>query len=230
MRMPAHYQSLEYVRVERLIRQWAHGRTQPLRVLDFGCGRGKYLACFAALGCDVTGVDSNPAYVEEARARGVRACAADDFPPPDAARFDVIFLSHLIEHLSPEQLATLVPQLCRLLEADGRLVVVTPTPGERFWHDFSHVRPYLPQSIRHAFGQSGAPISFGERRMIEMTDVYFFRDPFRTRLWRSFYTGAPSARWLTRALNAAFDGLWRASGGRIGTTASWLGVYRLTLA
>lgn len=68
MRMPAHYQSLEYVRVERLIREWAHGRTQPLRVLDFGCGRGKYLACFAALGCTVTGVDSNPAYVEEARA------------------------------------------------------------------------------------------------------------------------------------------------------------------
>src|SRR4029450_12020667 len=107
----------------------------------------------------------------------------------------------------------LVPRLCAKLVAGGSLIIVTPTWGERFYHDFSHVRPYLPQSIRHAFGQSGAPISYGERNFIELVDVYFFRDPYRTRSWRSFYVGGDVKRALTRALNAAFDALWRLSAG-----------------
>jgi hypothetical protein len=32
---------------------------------------------------------------------------------------------------------------------------------------------------------------------------------------------------VTRAVNAAFDALWRVSGGRVGVVASWLGVYRM---
>ncbi len=226
MKLPAHYQSLEYRRIEALFRDFARDRAAPLRVLDYGCGKGKYLACFAALGCAVSGVDTNPDYVAEARQRGFEAQLASEFAATTAAPFDVVFLSHLIEHLPPESLSRLIPQLCATLAPDGRLVVVTPTPGERFWHDFTHVRPYLPQSIRHAFGQAGAPISFGEVRMIELVDIYFFRDPYRTRLWRSFYVGSAPAKALVRALNLAFDAAWRLSGGRIGVTASWLGVYR----
>ena len=133
----------------------------------------------------------------------------------------------MIEHLVPSDLAILVPRLCAVIARDGFLIVVTPTPGERFYHDFTHVRPYLPQSIRHAFGQTGAPISLGSAVLIELVDIYFFRDPYRTRLWRSFYAGSGVSKAATRLLNGVFDALWRLSGGQIGAVASWLGVYKV---
>jgi SAM-dependent methyltransferase len=223
----AHYQTLEYERVSALLADLASNRATRLRVLDYGCGQGRYLDCFASLGFAVTGVDTNAHYVAEARVKGHEAYGCDEFFGVATGLFDVVFLSHVIEHLAPGPLIELISRLCALLASDGRLVIVTPTPGDRFFHDFSHVRPYLPQSIRHAFGQTGAPISFGQKGLIELTDIYFFRDPYRTRLWRTFYVATGIRRSLVRAVNASFDALWRVSGGRIGVTASWLGVYKL---
>ena len=228
MNAPFHYQTLEQACVRRLLARWVEGRATPLRVLDYGCGRGKYLDLFVGLGCSVTAVDANPEYVADARAKGIDACAADEFLASNARQFDVVFLGHVIEHLDPQPLMALITQLCGMLVKSGRLIIITPIPGERFFHDFTHVRPYLPQSIRHAFGQTGAPIGLGERRLLELVDIHFFRDPYRTRLWRSFYLGHPATMTATRALNKLFDAAWGLSGGRLGTVASWLGVYVLS--
>jgi hypothetical protein len=227
MKTQAHYQSLEFKRVNALLARRACDSAKRLRILDFGFGRGKYFDSFAALRAEVVGVDSNPAYVAEAESKGVRAHSPEAFFGTDGTGFDVIFLSHVVEHLTPEALVDLVPRLCARLAPGGWLMIVTPTPGERFYHDFSHVRPYLPQSIRHAFGQVGAPISFGESRLIELVDIHFFRDPFRPRTWRSFYFGSRPARMLVSVLNAISETAWRLSGGRIGVVASWLGIYVL---
>lgn len=227
MKKIAHYQSLEYDRMSSLLAKWQAERDTSLSVLDFGCGHGKYLKLFSGIGCQVAGVDINPAYVDEARSAGF-ACYNDaEFFERDNDRYDVIVLSHLIEHLPPEALTPLLESLCHRLAEDGRLIVITPVPGENFYHDFSHIRPYLPQSIRHAFGQSGAPISYGEKKLIALSDIHFFKDPYKTRFWRSYYFGTGPRRFLSKCLNASFDMLWRATGGRIGITASWLGVYRL---
>lgn len=227
MKKPAHYQSLEYDCVLRLFADLARARGEPLHVLDFGCGPGKYALALKAQGCAVTGVDANPEYVRRAADHGIRAYSPDAWPAADSSTYDAVLLSHVIEHLHPEALVALVPRLCARLAAHGVLVIVTPTFGERFFHDFSHVRPYLPQSVRHAFGQTGAPLSYGERDLIELTDIRFFKDPYRTRSWRSFYVGRGAAGVVTRALNSCFDLAWRVSRGRVGVVASWLGVYRL---
>ena len=79
MKAAAHYQSIEFDRIARLFATLNRDRAKPLRVLDFGCGRGKYLSRLSALGCDVTGIDSNPDYVEEARSNGFKAFQADKF-------------------------------------------------------------------------------------------------------------------------------------------------------
>lgn len=223
----AHYQSLEYERIRLLIADLSKKHNGSLRILDFGCGRGKFLAYFSSLGCDVTGVDVNPVYVDVARSKNIAAFSPDLFFLEPIAKFDVILLSHVIEHLAPQELVELIPRLCDRLAMDGHLIIVSPTPGERFYHDFSHVRPYLPQSIRHAFGQTGASISYGESKLIELVDIYFFKDPFRTRFWRSFYVGGRFNKAFTRMVNAGFDVLWRVSRGKIGIVASWLGVYKL---
>ncbi|GAA7763814.1 methyltransferase [Cupriavidus sp. SHE] len=227
MKRIAHYQYLEYVRVMSLMRQYQAASARPLRVLDFGCGLGKFLNVFASLGMEVTGVDANPAYVAGAREKGFQAYEPEAFFATTQDPFDVVFLSHLIEHVTPDALVALVPRLCARLARNGRMIMLSPTPGERFYHDFSHIRPYLPQSIRHAFGATGMPISYGEAGLLEMVDIHFFKDPYRTRLWRSFYVNRGIKGAFTRQYNRLLDVLWRASGGRIGKTASWLGVYEL---
>lgn len=225
--MKAHYQSLEYEKVLAVLRHWSSGENPRRRILDFGCGKGRYLRGIASLGLVVVGVDANPTYISEARSAGFAAYSPDELDGEVAGGFDVILLSHVVEHLGPAELAILIPRLCRMLRPDGRLIILTPTPGERFYHDFSHVRPYLPQSIRHAFGQTGAPISFGERSLLELVDIYFFRDPYRTRSWRSFYIGTGVKRSVVNAINSVFDIAWRLTGGRIGVTSSWLGVFKV---
>lgn len=226
MNGPAHYQTLEEARIDKLFRQFRAESPRPLRVLDFGCGRGRYLRAFSAMGFPVRGVDLNPAYVEEGRAAGFQVESPTEFFEGESRDVDIIFLSHLVEHLAPDALVDLIPRLCARLAEGGRLVLVTPLLGERFYHDFSHIRPYYPQSIRHAFGQTTSEISFGGASLLTLVDIYFFKDPYRTRLWRSFYVGKGLAGASTRMLNRAFDFLWRTSAGHIGRKTSWLGVYR----
>ncbi|MBN1909738.1 MAG: class I SAM-dependent methyltransferase [Pirellulales bacterium] len=73
----------------------------PMRVLDVGCGRGELLGLLARDGLVVTGVDPEPDCVAMSSRHG--ACvtgsveeAADLFQP---GQFDVIVLSHVLEHL-----------------------------------------------------------------------------------------------------------------------------------
>lgn len=223
-RLPAHYQTLESVRIEHLLKGWCSQSPQPLTILDYGFGTGKYLPLFSSLGMQVSGADINPDYIEKARSQGYQAYHESELPQLKES-FDVIFLSHLIEHLTPDHLVQLLEKLIGMLKKDGRLIIVCPLLGERFFHDFSHIRPYYPQSIRHAFGQSTSPLSYGATQQLVLKDIYFFKDPFRTRLWRSFYIQQSSQHAATKLLNTSFDFVWRLSKGHIGVTSSWLGVY-----
>ena len=225
MKRLAHYQTLEFEKIHNLFIDFREATNSSLKVLDFGCGKGKFLNLFSSLGFTVTGTDINEAYIEEANANGFNAVSLDTLFTNNEF-YDFIFLSHIIEHINPEKLVDLIPSLVSLLAPNGRLIIITPTYGERFYHDFSHIRPYLPQSIRHAFGQTGAPISFGETKLIELEDIYFFKDPHRTRLWRSFYVGSGFKQLFTQALNKCFDFLWDISNGKIGVVASWCGIYQ----
>src|SRR5258706_12154284 len=119
MKKAAHYQSLEYDRIASMMQEFQSERP-ALRILDFGCGLGKFLDCFRRLGLDVSGVDTNPDYVASARAKGYPAWRPDEFFAMQHELFDVVFLSHLIEHVAPDELVALIPRLCALLAKGGR--------------------------------------------------------------------------------------------------------------
>jgi SAM-dependent methyltransferase len=223
---PAHYQTLEVERIKSLVCQWTANGRKKFRVLDFGCGRGRYLDIFVKAGFEVVGVDVNVEYLRELKTRGLVVRTAEEEWALNES-YDIILLSHLVEHVSPGDLFELIPRLCTKLNDEGRIILVTPILGERFYYDFSHVRPFYPQSIRHAFGQTSAPLSFGAKSCIELIDIYFFKDPLRTRKLRSFYVGSGLKKVCVNALNTIFDILWRASFGHIGISSSWLGVYRV---
>ena len=100
--------------------------------------------------------------------------------------------------------------------------------GERFYYDFTHVRPYYPQSVRMLFGGITTAMSTKSRYSAELDDVFFFRDSFKLRLFQAFYPASsalPVFKKILSAVNSCFSFIHYYSGGKIGGTASWLGIY-----
>jgi 2-polyprenyl-6-hydroxyphenyl methylase / 3-demethylubiquinone-9 3-methyltransferase len=108
---------------DMLARQFGAGAA-GLRVLDIGCGGGFLAEEFAALGCQVTGVDPSPVSVGAARAhaagRGLRidyrVGAGEELPVPDAA-FDVACCCDVLEHVS--DVDRVISETARVLRSGG---------------------------------------------------------------------------------------------------------------
>lgn len=96
------------------------------KVLDVGCGNGRFLTTMRSLGWEVQGVEFSEAGVAAARMSGLSVHHGDlssaDFPE---ASFDLITARHVIEHI-PEPHAFMA-ELVRVLKPGGRLVIETPS-------------------------------------------------------------------------------------------------------
>jgi 2-polyprenyl-3-methyl-5-hydroxy-6-metoxy-1,4-benzoquinol methylase len=95
------------------------------RLLDFGCGQGKFLRRMHSLGWDVTGIDFSEKAIRSVVASGLRAVHGT-LPHPELATgsFDVVTLRHALEHV-PDPRDT-VRQAWELLNAGGLLLVAVP--------------------------------------------------------------------------------------------------------
>ena len=105
------------------------------RLLDLGCGNGAFLLRARGAGWLTIGVDLDPKAVEVAQSQrlDVRLGGVEELHPADE-QFDVITLSHVIEHVHhPLE----VLQACHsLLKPDGNLWIETPninSQGYRFY-------------------------------------------------------------------------------------------------
>ena len=98
--------------------------TAAPRLLDVGAAQGALLEEAARLGFDAEGVDHCAENVRDARARGLRMRLAEAENLDDRARFDVVTMMDLIEHV-PDP-ARLLAMAHRALRPGGSLVVYTP--------------------------------------------------------------------------------------------------------
>jgi len=105
-------------------------------LLEIGCGSGKLLTRMKKMGWQVEGVDFDASAVENARSKGLqvqRGTVEGQAYPND--HFDVIFMSHLIEHVHDP--ASLLCEARRILKPGGRLILITPN-SESFGHAVFH--------------------------------------------------------------------------------------------
>jgi 2-polyprenyl-3-methyl-5-hydroxy-6-metoxy-1,4-benzoquinol methylase len=96
------------------------------RLLDIGCGAGRFLERAADLGWRVWGFDISADAVAEATRHipqaNIRRCTLDEFVTDE--RFDLIAMSHVLEHIA-DPVRTL--ERCRdLLAPTGRLLIGIP--------------------------------------------------------------------------------------------------------
>jgi 2-polyprenyl-3-methyl-5-hydroxy-6-metoxy-1,4-benzoquinol methylase len=116
----------------RLRRAFLLARADPLsRVLDVGCGEGRFAAELTQAGMTVVGVDVAEEPLRRARARhpflDLRLVPPEDRWPLADASFDVVWAGETIEHVADT--GGWLSELRRLLRPGGRLLLSTPAHG-----------------------------------------------------------------------------------------------------
>jgi SAM-dependent methyltransferase len=100
----------------------------PFAILDLGCGPGRDLVTFKALGHEPTGLDGADAFVEMARAQSGRPVLHQDFRNLDlpAAAFDGVFANATLFHVPRENIADVLSRLYAALKPRGVLFTSMP--------------------------------------------------------------------------------------------------------
>lgn len=137
----------------------AYGLPGAKRYLDIGCSAGLLLEAFRnAYGCEVVGVEPGEAYREFARQSGLEVVASlDELEPAGPARFDLISLAHVLEHL-PDPVRYLANLRESLLEGDGWLLIEVPNLYAHDSFEIAHLVSFSAHTLRQALGKAGFEI------------------------------------------------------------------------
>lgn len=100
----------------------------PFAILDFGCGPGRDLKAFTALGHRAVGLDGAARFVAMARADSGCAVWHQDFLALDlpAGEFDGVFANAALFHVPSQELPRVLRQLRATLKARGVLFSSNP--------------------------------------------------------------------------------------------------------
>lgn len=97
-----------------------------MRILDVGCGEGRYCRKLAAKGALVTGIDPTIRFIEQARALDpsgdYRVASATELPF-EVGSFDTVLSYLSLIDIEDDEKA--IAEMCRVLEPGGKVVVVT---------------------------------------------------------------------------------------------------------
>lgn len=122
---------------------------------DVGCGRGEWLELMLEMGMQPLGVDLDDGMLAGCRDHGLPAKQGDAVAylstlPSESQALVTAF--HVVEHISFDQLCTVVSEALRVLKPGGLLIMETPNPENivvatrNFYLDPTHQRP-LPSLL-----------------------------------------------------------------------------------
>lgn len=101
------------------------------RVLDLGCGAGRFVAALASAGADPVGVEVAEAALDRAArvapGADLRLVGDDGTIPVDHGSVDLVWCSEVLEHVADG--AALLGEARRVLRRGGRLLVTVPYHG-----------------------------------------------------------------------------------------------------
>lgn len=173
------------------------------RLLDIGCGNGRFLRTMRDLGWEVQGVETNTQSAEFCRGTQLAVhngdLASAKYP---SGSFDVVTLRHVIEHIPAPQ--AFMAELARILKPGGCLVVETPNFSSLGWALFGprwyatgipyHVVLFSPDNLallarRHGLVQERVHLETSQKLFLNSLDILLERQgrPSRKIKWRRFF-------------------------------------------
>lgn len=209
---------IEFVNRGRAHQEWG------CKILEVGCGYGRYLHRLQGLGFDVTGVDANPELVRANLEAGLRCLTVDEWRNTTDA-YDVILMSHVIEHFAPHDLVPFMDGYLDRLKVGGALVIATPFLTPFFYDDFDHVRPYNPLGFLMVFGEEKAQVQYYARNKLCLDNIWIRRGFWRFAYHRGRFVPSFSRR-ILQLVELASAMVFRFSAGMIGQADGWVGLFR----
>lgn len=107
------------------------GNVSNKKVLDIGCGLGDFCWLLSNKNAKVTGVDISKDAIAKAKKcyknKNLNFSVADLTKNVNLKdKFDIIICSHLLEHLDTTESSSLLSNAYKLLEDNGRLIIILP--------------------------------------------------------------------------------------------------------
>jgi SAM-dependent methyltransferase len=134
------------------------------RILDIGCGFGQFLAALTRRGyTQCRGIDATDDAVRVCRERGLNVDLTDDitgFCSAHPAEFDLIVMSHVLEHLPKDAVVPTSRAIRGSLRPNGRFCVMVPNAQSAtgsYWafEDFTHHTLYTSGSLYFVLRAAG---------------------------------------------------------------------------
>jgi SAM-dependent methyltransferase len=225
--MPGFYNRAIHFTQRMALAPWL--RVDPgTRVLDVGCGVGRWSRLLAARGAQVTGVDLSPTMIGEARRRAAEAGLADrcrflvqDSAALDAGeQFELVLGVTVLQHiLDPHALRAAVQRIGRHVAPEGLIVLLEAAPRAFADHCDSTVFKARQRDVYlQLFGDCGLRL-----RGITGVDAAPFRTLLLPHLPRLPRHLAIAALAVATAMSVPIDALF----GRLAVERSWHAVFLL---
>jgi O-antigen chain-terminating methyltransferase len=124
--------------------------------VDLGCGRGEWLEVLAGLGFNPVGIDLDTGMLSACHELGLAVEQSDAIAYLAALSDEsqvVVSAFHVVEHITFDQLRTLITEALRVLKPGGTLIMETPNPENivvatrNFYLDPTHLRPIPPELL-----------------------------------------------------------------------------------
>lgn len=174
------------------------------RVLEVGCGTGKWLSEVAALGCDVAGLDPSAEMLARAQAvfgADLRLGVAERLPWANST-FDAVLYVNALHHFSDPGGA--IREAARVLRAGGRLLSFGLDPSEA--KDCWYMYDFFPQTATYDRGRY--PTAATRSRWLEMAGLSEIVVMVAERIVTSMsLSEAERAGVLERSFTSQFDGI-----------------------
>ena len=194
------------------------------KVLEVGCGYGRILKILNQnFDFHTLGVEKNEHIVSENNSKGINCISLSDYQKQDT-EYDLIIMSHIIEHFQPDDLLTIMDSYLTRLKKGSHLIILTPLHSQYFYNDFDHIRPYQPAGLTMVFGGQNSQVQYYSKNQIKLVDLWFRRGPFRIEFARGLFLKKYS-KWPYIA-NLFFGVLFKLSFSLFGQTDGWIGVYQ----
>ena len=144
----------------------------PYYILDFGCGPGRDLIQFKALGHEPVGLDGSPAFVAMARQSSGCEVLLQDFLTLDlpSSHFDGVFANASLFHVPKQELPRVLQALWEALKPNGVLFASNPRGNNQegwsdkrygCFHDLEQWRSYVTEAgfkeLEHYYRPPGRP-------------------------------------------------------------------------
>jgi SAM-dependent methyltransferase len=153
-------------------------------VLDLGAGYCSFINHVAA--SERHALDIFPGFVKFAHAEvKARVGSCEDLSAYDSGKFDVVFASNLLEHLTRDATEKILREARRVLKPGGRFILLQPNfryAFRSYFDDYTHVQIFTHVGLADLLASAGYRLERSEPRFLPL----------------SFKSSLPTWNWLVK--------------------------------